>query len=55
MPIAEWVAGAQTGGPETLVSNPPGAAYFAIALVAAVVGLLVFVFIRTSARRAPHQ
>ncbi len=56
MPRAECVIAVQTSKeqlPQT--SNPLAAGYFAIALIAVVVGLVVLVFIRTSMRRSSKR
>jgi hypothetical protein len=54
MSIAVLVAAIQDSGQE-MSSSPPGAAIFALGLFAVVVGFVVLILIRTSARRAPHQ
>ena len=55
MSIVELVAAAQTSSPQSWDSNPIGAGYFLLVLVAAVLALVVLIFIRTSARRASKQ
>lgn len=55
MSIIESVAAMQASGLESQSSNSPGALYFAIALVAVVLGLVVLVFIRTSGRGSPRR
>jgi hypothetical protein len=57
MSIVRLVAAAQTSGPESHpdASNPIGAGYFLIALVAVVLALVVIIFIRTSAGRSSKQ
>jgi hypothetical protein len=50
MSIAEWVAAVQVGGTRPEPSTP-AEEYFVIALIAVVVGLVVLVFIRSSAQR----
>jgi hypothetical protein len=55
MPIAEYVASVQTNGPESQTSNSSAGLYFALALVAVVLGLLVVVFIKTSMRRSSRR
>jgi cation transport ATPase len=52
MSIMEWVAAVQFNGPESQSSNPPAAGYFVIAVIAAVLGFVVWIFIRSSARRS---
>lgn len=52
MSTVEWVAAVQHSGPEFQTSNPPAAGYFAVGLVAVVLGLVVWIFIRTSTRRS---
>jgi ammonia channel protein AmtB len=52
MSIIEWVAAVQFNGPESQPSNPPAAAYFVVAVIAAVMGFVVWIFIRSSARRS---
>jgi hypothetical protein len=42
----------QTNGLGSQESNPPAAEYFVVALVAVVLGLIVWVFIRSSMRRS---
>jgi hypothetical protein len=51
MAFIECVLAIQTSGGLTQTSNSPAALYFVIALVAVVLGLVVLIFIRTSARR----
>jgi len=51
MLIAEWVASAQVGGTAPEPSSP-AAEYFVLGLIAVVIGLVVLVFIRSSARRS---
>jgi len=46
---AECMIAVQVGGKQPV--NPPAAEYIVIALVALVLGLIVVVFIRSSARR----
>jgi hypothetical protein len=41
--------------PQTPSANPPAEGYFIVALIAVVLGFLAWVFIRSSARRAPKQ
>jgi hypothetical protein len=52
MPIAEWIAVEQTPGPETHGSNTPDSGLFVIALLAVVVGFVVLMSIRASAKGA---
>jgi hypothetical protein len=51
MPIVESIAVIQNSGQEDS-SNPPLAGYFAVALFAIVIGMIVWVIIRTSTRRS---
>jgi heme/copper-type cytochrome/quinol oxidase subunit 1 len=51
MAIAEWIAAVQTTGAQT-ESNSAIAKYLIFALVAAVVGLVLMMFIRTSSSRS---
>jgi hypothetical protein len=55
MSTADLVAAFQTSGPQTTPSNPPAAGYFVIGLLAAVLGLIVWIFIRTSSRRSSNR
>ncbi len=55
MSIVEWVATVQTNSPAAPTSNPPGAEYFVVAIIAVVLALAVWVFIRTSPRRSSKQ
>jgi hypothetical protein len=52
MSIVQLVAAAQTSSPQIPDSNPIGAGYFLIVLVAAVLALVVMIFIRTSVGRS---
>jgi hypothetical protein len=52
MSIIECVIAVQTSGGQTEANNSPAVLYFAMALVAAVLALVVLVFIKTSARRS---
>jgi|HubBroStandDraft_3_1064219.scaffolds.fasta_scaffold1553909_1 hypothetical protein len=52
MPIMEWLAAVQFNGPESQPSNPPAAGYLVVAVIAVVMGFVVCVFIRSSARRS---
>jgi hypothetical protein len=54
MSIVQLVA-EQTSGPQSQGSNPVAAGYVLIALVAAVLALVVMIFIRTSAGRSSKQ
>ena len=52
MPVAQLLAAIQTNGPQqTQIGNPVGAEYWAIGLLAAVLALVILIFIRTSMRR----
>jgi len=55
--LVQLVAAVQTSGPESHpdASNPIGAGYFLIALVAVVLALVVIIFIRTSAGQSSKQ
>lgn len=55
MSILELVAAIQTSDLQSQASHPVAAWYFLIALIAAVVGLVVTIFIRSSAGRSPKQ
>jgi hypothetical protein len=56
MSMAAWIVLQQSNVPAPESStNTPIAAFVIIGLIAAVVGMFVLVFIRTSARRAPRQ
>lgn len=55
MSIAEWMASVQAGSGGSLPSNPPAAGYFLIALMAVVLGFMVLVLFRSSARRSPRS
>ena len=55
MPMVEWVAVLQTSGPKIETSNLPAARYLVLALIAVVLGLVVWVFIRTSFRGSSKQ
>jgi capsular polysaccharide biosynthesis protein len=55
MSLLECVIVAQTSGSQTQAGNPPVAWYLVIALVAAVMGLVVLIFIRTSTRRSSRR
>jgi hypothetical protein len=48
-------AALQTTGPQTPSNDPPAALYFIIAIIALVLGLVVTIFIRTSARRSSRR
>jgi hypothetical protein len=52
MSIMECVAAMQFNGPESQSSNPHAAGYFVIAVIAVVMGFMVWIFIRSSARRS---
>jgi len=52
MTMVEWVAATQTSGPGPQPSNPVSSEYFVIALVAVVLGLVVWIFIRSSAKKS---
>jgi hypothetical protein len=52
MSLVELIAAVQTGDAPVKPSNPVTDEYIVLALAAVVVGLIVLVFIRTSARRA---
>jgi hypothetical protein len=53
MSIVEWIAAAvQKSDSESLISDPATALYFVIAILAAVLGLVVLIFVRTSMRRS---
>ena len=49
------VAVAQTSSAQIPASNPPTAEYFLLVLVAAVLALVVVIFIRTSAGRSSKR
>jgi hypothetical protein len=56
MSLFEWVAVIQMdNGPQPQRGSSTAADYIAIALVAAVLGLVVLIFIRTSARRSSKR
>jgi hypothetical protein len=55
MSLAEWVAAAQATGGQSQTANTPGSMYFIIALVAVVLGLVVLIFVRSSARRSSKR
>jgi hypothetical protein len=52
MAIAEWIAAIQTNGKFESSTNPPAAGYFVIVLAVVVVGLMVWIFIRTNASKS---
>jgi hypothetical protein len=52
MLIAEWVAAVEGSRAETQTSNPPQIAYVVLAVIALALGLVVWVFVRTSMRRS---
>ena len=54
MAIAEWIAAVQPGG-ESQNANPAVAWWFVYAIVAAVLALVVMVFIRTSVGRSSRR
>ncbi len=54
MSIVEW-AGGQTNGLGSQASSSTGAEYFVVALIAIVLALVVWVFIRTSMRQSSKQ
>jgi hypothetical protein len=55
MPIAEWVALLQMSSPESESSGSTAGWYFVILLIAAVLALVVWMFIRTSVGRSSHR
>jgi FtsH-binding integral membrane protein len=55
MSIAECIAAVQANGPESQASNSPATMYFVIGLVAVVLGLVVVIFLRASARRSSKR
>jgi cation transport ATPase len=55
MSIVEWVAAAQTGAPGSQTSNSPASGYFVIALLAVVLGLVVWIYIRVNATRSSKR
>jgi len=56
MPLAEYVIAMQTGStPAGGMSNPSASWYFVFATVALVLGLVVVMLIRSSARRSPRR
>jgi len=52
VPTTECIVAVQVNGEQPPAGNPHYAGYLVIALVAIVLGLVVLVFIRTSARRS---
>jgi hypothetical protein len=54
MSVAECVIAVQSSS-ETQTTNPPAVSYIVIALLAVVLGLVVLVFARTSARRSSKR
>jgi hypothetical protein len=55
MSMLEWVAAAQASGTESQSSNSFAIGYFVVALLAVVLGLIVWVFIRANARRSSKR
>ena len=55
MTVVECLIAVQTSGTQIRVSNAPGTPYFLIGLLAVVMGLVVWIFIRTSAGRSPKR
>jgi hypothetical protein len=55
MPIVLMVVAGQADGPQSHASNPVAAGYVVFALVAAVLALVVMIFVRTSMRRSPKR
>jgi hypothetical protein len=56
MSLANYILTVQTGGsPASGMSNPDSSWYFVFAVVALVLGLVVLVFIRSSARRSSRR
>jgi hypothetical protein len=55
MSIIECALAAQTSGGQTPADSTTSAWYLVIALLAAVTGLVVLIFIRTSGRRATKR
>ena len=52
MPIAEWIAAIQTNPPSAESGSSNSAWIWLIVLIAAVMGLIAVIFIRSSARRS---
>jgi hypothetical protein len=50
-----FIAALQTSGTPSPSSNPPGAVYFELGLVVAVLVVMVVVFVRAGARRGPKH
>lgn len=55
MSILECFIAVQTSGGQTLSSNSPASSYLLIGLLAVVMGLVVWVFIRANARRSSKR
>ena len=55
MSIAEWLAAVQTSVTDTKPSNPIADQYIVFAILAVVLGLMVLIFIRASARRSSRR
>jgi hypothetical protein len=55
MSILDCLAAVQTSGGKTLSSNTPASSYFLIGIVAVVMVLVVWMFIRANARRSSKR
>ena len=55
MSILECFIAVQTSGGKTLSSNSPASSYFLIGLLAVVIGLVGWIFIRANTRRSSKR
>lgn len=55
MPLVAWVAAMQSTSPPTVAGGPHAAGIFILVMVAAVLALVVTMFVRTSMRRSSRR